>query len=151
MRKKISLLVLVFCFALVAPFAQVNAAPASALTEVRMLGVKAPNYAGWVMPNGYAIDSKYTFRGAYLEVSVRYTGYPNDNTTYLIINGSRYMAKKFWYEEQSFPSRGIVRGFEKHYRIPASYLSSTNYIQVSSTGLNGGSANGTITNIKFSK
>lgn len=117
-----------------------------------MYGVNAPNYGSqWIQPNGYAMSSNYTFTGQYILVNVLFYGYPNDNLTYLVINGSKHMAKNFLFNNTSFPSRGIVQGYEKHYKIPASYLSSTNYIQVQSTGLNGGSQNGTITNIKFKK
>lgn len=152
--KRSMVFVLVLCMAMVFISSVALAAPAPALTDVNIVAFRAENYnSQWqYTPASYPKSmSAYSFSGSELYMSVIYKGYPNWNLTFIKVNGTQYTHNQLCYSQYPFTNGGIVNGYKIVYSIPASDLSPSNTISVSSQGTNGGSDSDVSTNIKFTK
>ncbi len=153
MKRSITFLLL-FCMAMVFTSSVAMAGTAPRLTNVKIDAFTASNYGyQWKLtPASYPKNmSAYSFSGTELYMDVVYTGYPNWNLTFIKVNGSQYTHSQLFYSQYNITSGGVIAGYEVLYKIPASYLNSSNNITVQSYGTNGGSASDASTYVNFAK
>lgn len=152
--KRSIVFVLLFCLAMIFASSIATAAPAPKLTKVDIYAVTAENYDYlWKKtPASYPKSmSAYSFSGTELYLNVAYTGMPNWNLTFIKVNGTQYKHSQIFEQQFYITNGGIVVGYEVHYKIPTTYLTTSNTMTVESAGTNGGSASSVSINIKFKK
>ncbi|AUJ61091.1 DUF4879 domain-containing protein [Bacillus sp. JK74] len=115
-----------------------SAAPAPALTQIRIIGVTSDgqNYQ-WENIGPNQISASKPMKGTTGYLAVYFQGYPNNNSIQAFNNGTNITNLTSKALEDEYTKNGnIVTGYIKYYSVPLSYVSSGTF-SFSATGLNG--------------
>ncbi|MBY8913383.1 YolA family protein [Bacillus sp. YC2] len=115
-----------------------SAAPAPALTQIRIVGVTSDgqNYQ-WENIGANQISASIPMKGTTGYLAVYFQGYPNNNTIQAFNNGTNITSFTSKALEDEYTKNGnIITGFIKYYSVPLQNVSSGTF-SFSATGLNG--------------